>query len=915
MAFADRKWRWCLVVSLALLSGWPSLTAQRARRSRAIRVVIDVDYAPYSFQSSEGKLQGIVIDQWILWEKKTGIRAEVHALQWAEALDDMRAGEFDVIENIFETPERRKYLDFTAPYTTVKASIFFRNEISGITGIASLKGFPVGAKAGDQHIQRLKEAGVTTIIVFESYDDIVEAAKQRKINVFVADEPAALYRLNKAHIASEFRRSAPIFHDQLRRAVRKGDVETMAVLTSGFLAIDRNELTKIDEKWFGTSINDYSRYLVWAGYVAVAALLLIAVLAAWNRTLRRRILQRTAALRESEERFRQIAENIREVFWLTSFDSARTLYVSPAYEELYGQSPESLYWDPRSFFEALHPEDRIRVAEAMHKNGELGFEVEYRVVRSDGSVRWIRDRGFPIRDEAERVYRYAGIAEDITEWKRAADALKEAEDRVRLIIDTIPAMVWSLRPDGVLDFVNQRWLDYVGVSFEEALQGPMRALHTDDVSRTLCRWRDDNASGQPSQDEVRLRRADGEYRWFLIRTVPLTDEDGKIVKWYGTSTDIEDRKRAEEKLARSEHQLVEAQSTAHVGSWEWDVRANVGTWSEEYCRLFGLRPSDTFPDEALSLIHPDDRDRVLKTADRAMNRREPYEIDYRIVRKDGSERVVHSIANVSRDETGAPIRFFGATQDVTDLKRAEADLNITTEQMRALSVRLRSTREEEGIRIAREIHDEVGATLTSLRWEVEGIKKKLSEPGKVLPAADVNEKVATTLDLIDTLISEIRRIASDLRPVVLDVLGVKEAIEWQAQEFQARTGISVHCDSIGTGPADLNPEHATAVFRIFQEALTNTLRHAQATRVDVTMEEEAGAYVLKIRDNGRGITEQEKARPSSLGLLGMRERAGLIGGEVDVAGVSLQGTTVTVRLPIAAACSEKDRDSTRRAHV
>src|ERR1700682_3260891 len=133
--------------------------AQLAREApRTIRAVVDNAYAPYSFRSDESELQGIAIDQWRAWEKKTGIPGEMHALHWSEALRRMRAGEFDVIDDIVETPERRAYFDFTPPYATVEASVFFRNDISGITDVASLKGFPVGLKAGDQHIDKLRES-------------------------------------------------------------------------------------------------------------------------------------------------------------------------------------------------------------------------------------------------------------------------------------------------------------------------------------------------------------------------------------------------------------------------------------------------------------------------------------------------------------------------------------------------------------------------------------------------------------------------------------------------------------------------------------------------------------------------------------------------------------------------------------
>jgi signal transduction histidine kinase len=248
------------------------------------------------------------------------------------------------------------------------------------------------------------------------------------------------------------------------------------------------------------------------------------------------------------------------------------------------------------------------------------------------------------------------------------------------------------------------------------------------------------------------------------------------------------------------------------------------------------------------------------------------------------------------DLNGSVINVLGISRDITERKQAEETLKATTEQLRALSARIQSAREEESIRIARAIHDELGSALASLRWDLEGIAKVFSDSARASQVPDMGNKIAATLRLTDTTINIVRRIASELRPDVLDVLGLFEAIAWQGKQFQDRTGIAVHSDP----PLDdvaLSSLQSTALFRIFQEALTNILRHAQATTVDVTMVEKAGAFVLTISDNGRGITEDEKSGQLAIGLLGMRERAHLIGAEIDIAGIAGEGTTVTVRLP------------------
>ena len=234
-----------------------------------------------------------------------------------------------------------------------------------------------------------------------------------------------------------------------------------------------------------------------------------------------------------------------------------------------------------------------------------------------------------------------------------------------------------------------------------------------------------------------------------------------------------------------------------------------------------------------------------------------------------------------------------AREQSLDYEHAGKRLGATSEQLRALTAKLSSAREEEGIRIAREIHDELGSALTSLRWDLESFDKTISESGD---RPQLRQRIAAMIGLTDTTISAVRRIASELRPSVLDDLGLAEAIEWEAQQFQARTGITCQCDCCLEN-LDLSQEQSTAVFRIVQETLTNILRHAQAARVDITMEEKAGEFVLNISDNGKGITENQKSAPQSLGLLGMRERANLIGGEINITGVEGKGTVVTVRVP------------------
>jgi signal transduction histidine kinase len=224
-------------------------------------------------------------------------------------------------------------------------------------------------------------------------------------------------------------------------------------------------------------------------------------------------------------------------------------------------------------------------------------------------------------------------------------------------------------------------------------------------------------------------------------------------------------------------------------------------------------------------------------------------------------------------------------------RRAEERLQQSHEQLRALSVHLQYVREEERIHIAREVHDELGQSLTGLKLQLTWLAGRL--PKNLRP---LHGKIQTMADSIDETIHAIRRIATELRPGLLDTAGLPAALEWQTNEFQRQTGIQCRVN-VAIRDTILDQDLNTAFFRIFQETLTNITRHANATRVEVRLIEAVEHFILEVKDNGRGISEAEILNTKSIGLIGMRERAALLGGEVRLRGQPGRGTTVTVRIP------------------
>jgi PAS domain S-box-containing protein len=237
--------------------------------------------------------------------------------------------------------------------------------------------------------------------------------------------------------------------------------------------------------------------------------------------------------------------------------------------------------------------------------------------------------------------------------------------------------------------------------------------------------------------------------------------------------------------------------------------------------------------------------------------------------------------------------LFHMVSDVTDRKQAEQQLHASREQLRSLSAHLESVREEERKNMAREIHDELGQILTALKIDLSSLTGESNEEQQLLV-----RKVKSMSELIDTAIETVKRLSLELRPSILDDLGIAAALEWQAEDFSRRT--QIRCD-FTSKPKDIvfDQDHSTAIFRIFQEALTNVARHSNASRVKAVLTKKTDTIVLTIEDNGKGIEENQIADPKAFGIIGMRERAHFLGGEVRVNGAPGKGTSITVSIPPA----------------
>jgi PAS domain S-box-containing protein len=390
--------------------------------------------------------------------------------------------------------------------------------------------------------------------------------------------------------------------------------------------------------------------------------------------LREELEKTLGEARSSEDWLRKIIDTIPTQAHCNLPDGTNE-FSNKRWQEYTGlSSEESSGWGWQA---AYHPEDLPRVMEqwrALLTAGKAGG-IQARLRRHDGVFRWFQFRSEPLRDETGKIVRWYGANVDIEDLKQADEALRASARTLNLIINTIPMLAWSTDPTGSVEFLNKRWLEFTGLSAEQASGfGWSVVVHPDDTKGLLDYWQAALVSGTNVDVEARMRRFDGQYRWFLFRASPLRDESGKIVKWYGTNVDIEDRKRADEELRRSEAFLADGQRLSRTGTFAWRPDAMKSVWSEELYRIHEIEPGTPIPTDIAQIgVHPDDIPLVNETAARGAETGSDYEHTHRIVMPDGRIKFLHVMARATRDLEGR-LEYIGAVQDVTQRLLSEEAL-------------------------------------------------------------------------------------------------------------------------------------------------------------------------------------------------------------------------------------------------
>ena len=571
-----------------------------------------------------------------------------------------------------------------------------------------------------------------------------------------------------------------------------------------------------------------------------------------------------------------------------------------------------------AILERAHPEDKARVQEQiLHATREgKDCDLEYRLLLPDDSVKHVHVVAHASKGEPGG-FEFVGAVMDVSAAKEAGERIRKDERELATTIETIPALVLSFLPDGTVDFVSHRWLDYVGLSREAmfptrkplspTLGGAWKSTnHPDDLDRALNKWQAALATGEPLELETRYRRSDGQYRWFLVRSVPLRDELGQIGKWYATFTDIDDRKQAEEKRRRSERELRLIFETIPAMVYTMNADGDIELVNERLLTFLGTKTLAF--NEWSNFIHADDRARVLGVWKSTTEARESYDVELRLRRSDGVHRWFNSRGTPMRDAEGRVVRWYALLTDIDDRKSAEDALRST--QTRLSRARQVATVAELSASIAHEINQPLASVVTNAHASQTWLSH---DPPNVERAQATLERIIRDGHSAAEVVRRIRALFKEAAPVkaLLDMNQlVAEVLRVLSDELRDHT-ITVETEL----DADL-PMVAADHVQI-QQTLINLVHNGTEAMAGLTdrpkllvlgSRRQGEELLIQVRDHGVGIKDPAlvfepffttKESGMGMGLSISRSIVEAHGGRIWVTANEDAGTTISFTLPLA----------------
>jgi len=618
-----------------------------------------------------------------------------------------------------------------------------------------------------------------------------------------------------------------------------------------------------------------------------------------------------------------LLDTLPAMVW-TALPDGNIDFINRRWREFLGQGDGTGTWDWNA---SIHPDDLAAVGanwRSILRSGEEG-EINARARRFDGEFEAVLMRCSPIHDEHGRIARWCAM---VTKRNRGS-CQREADlqvpglsaENLQLTIDTIPAAVWSARPDGSADFFNQHYLDYIGLPLAEALGwGWTQAIHPDDLPGLSENWRFLTTSGQAGEAEARIRRFDGEYRWFLFRTTPHRDESGKVVKWYGLNTDIEDRKQMEGRLRRSEAFLAEGQHLARMGNLSWRIATGEIIWSEPLYRIFEFEPGTAVTlDRIAERVPPEDVPMMMDMIARAQRGEMEFEYQHRIMFPDGRVKHLHLIAHRTPDRD--EVEYNGAVLDITQRRLSEETLEKVRSEL-AQVTRIMSL----GALTASIAH-EVNQPLSGIVTNAGTCLRMLSaDPPNIEIAKETARRTIRDGNRAADIIARLRSLFArkvvahqpvDLNEAAREVLALL-AGDLHRSNVVLSTGFAVGLPRVGGDRIQLQQvimnlatNAAQAMAFCGELSVSLAASNVDAERARTNPDLQVGPYaVLSVRDTGQGMDERTLSRifepffttkaPGEGTGLGLSLSYGIVkqlGGSIDLKSKVGEGTEVTIALP------------------